>query len=86
MATNGCNIGHKYDNCLVDRNNRKVKRIDKKIQNSATFTGRILWFDTIGVSTRRNRNLCISQKTNGETVATPSTTATVNPTNISPSN
>jgi len=71
MLTNGCSIGYKSGNCLVDRNNRQVKRIKKRIQNSATFNGRTLWQDTIGVSTRRSRNLCISQKTKCETVAIP---------------
>jgi hypothetical protein len=37
MSTNGCSIGYKNDNCLVDGNNREVKRIKKRIQNSATF-------------------------------------------------
>jgi hypothetical protein len=79
MPTNGCSIGYKNDNCLVGGNNRQVKRFKKGIQNSATFNGRTLWQDTIGVSTRHSRNLCISQKTNCETVATPSAAATLNP-------
>jgi len=86
MATNDCSIGYKNASCLLDKNNREVKRMKKRIQNYATFTGRTLWQDTISVSTRRSRNLCISQKTNCETVVTPSTAATINPTNNSLSN
>jgi len=79
MPTNGCSIGYKKDNCLVDRNIREVKRIKKRIQNSATFTGITLWQDTIGVSTRLSRKPCNSQKTKCETVVAPSAAATLNP-------
>jgi hypothetical protein len=86
LPTKGCSIGYKNDNCLVDINNGEVKRIKKRIQNSANFTGRTFWQGTIGVSTRRSRNLCISQKTKCESAATPSAAATSNPRNNSLSN
>jgi hypothetical protein len=79
IPTNGCSIGYKKYNLLVDRNNREVKRIKKTVQNSATFTGITLWQDTNGISTRLSRNPCISQKTKCETVAAPSAAANLNP-------
>jgi hypothetical protein len=86
MATNGCRIGYKNDNCLVDRNNREVKRFKKIIQNSALSLAELSGRIRLASQHALAETFVFPRRQTVKLFAAPLAAATLNPRNNSLSN